>query len=52
MAKGVHEMIEEGVFLWFSHLERMDNDRIAKKVYVGERTGSRSASLQRKEEVD
>ena len=27
---------DEGVLWWFSQAERMENDRIAKKVYVGE----------------
>ena len=32
--KGVNEMIDEGVFRWFGHVMRMENDRIAKRVYV------------------
>ena len=40
MAKGVDERIEEGVLPWFSHVERMENDRIAKRLYVGEFAGS------------
>ena len=32
--KGVDERIDEGVLLWFIHVERMENDRIAKSVYV------------------
>ena len=39
--KGVDERIDEGVLRWFSHLERMMNDRIAKRVYVEECAGSR-----------
>ena len=42
MMKVVEVRIDEGVIRWFDHLERMDNDRIAKKVYVGESAGSRS----------
>ena len=34
--KGVDKRIGEGVFRWFSHVERMENDRIPKGVYVGE----------------
>ena len=34
--KGVDERIEEGVLRWFVHVERMENDRIAKRVYVVE----------------
>ena len=33
--KGVDERIDEGVLQWFNHVESMDNDRIAKKKYVG-----------------
>ena len=38
--KGVDEMIDEGVFQWFNHVEWMESDRIAKRVYVGECAGS------------
>ena len=27
---------DEGVLQWFPHVERMENERIAKRVYVGE----------------
>ena len=40
--KGVNEKID-GVLRWFSHVERMENDRITKRVYVGECAGSSSA---------
>ena len=30
------QRVDEGVFQWFNHVERIKNDRIAKKVYVGE----------------
>ena len=52
MAKGVDERIEKDVLHLFSHVERMENDRIAKRLYVGEFAGSRSAGQPRKEEVD
>ena len=39
--KEVDERIDEGVLRWFGHLKRMENDRVAKRVYVGECTGSR-----------
>ena len=26
---------DESVLLWFGHVERIENDKIAKKVYVG-----------------
>ena len=47
VTKGVDERIDEGVFRWFSHVERIE-DRIAKKVYVGEFAGSRSMGRLRK----
>ena len=31
------EMIDEGVLRRFGHVEKMERDRITKKVYVGER---------------
>ena len=34
VTKGVDERIDEGVLRWFGHVERMENDRIAKRVYV------------------
>ena len=34
------ERIDEGVLRWFDHVERMENDRIAKRVYVGESADS------------
>ena len=42
--KGVNKIIYEGVLRWFGHVERMENNRIAKRVYVGESAGSRSVS--------
>ena len=36
VTKGVNEKIDEGVLRWFGHVERMENNRIAKRVYVGE----------------
>ena len=41
MTKGLDERIEEGVLRWFGHVERIENDRITKRVYTGECTGSR-----------
>ena len=31
--KGLDERIDEGVLCWFGHLERMESDRVAKRVY-------------------
>ena len=35
LTKWVEERIDEGVLRWFDHLERMENYRIANRVYVG-----------------
>ena len=50
MEKGGDERIEEGVLHWFSHVEKMENDRIAKSLYIGGFAGSSSAGQPRKEE--
>ena len=50
MTDGVDEKIDEGVLRWFGHVERMERDRIAKRVYLGECAGSRSMGAT--EEVD
>ena len=42
MTKEEDERIDEGVLRWFGHVERMDNNMSAKRVYVGERAESRS----------
>ena len=52
MKKGLDERIDEGVSLWFGHVERMERDRIANRVYVGESTGSRSVGRPRKRWTD
>ena len=52
MAKGVDERINKDVLNWFSHVERMENDRIAKRFYVGEFAGSSSVGQVWKGEVD
>ena len=48
MTKGVDERIDEGVFRRFGHVERVEEERIAKRVYVGECAGSRSVGRTRK----
>ena len=40
VAKGANEKIYESAPRWFSHIERMENDRIPKKMYVGESVSS------------
>ena len=52
MTKGVDERIDEGVLRWFGHVERMENDRIDKRVYVGECADSRSVGRPRKRWTD
>ena len=42
MRKGLDERIDEGVLRWFGHVERMERDRIVRRVYVGECACSRS----------
>ena len=37
--KGLDESIDKGFLQWFGHVERMERDRITKRVYVGECAG-------------
>ena len=48
----VNERIDEGVLRWFGHMERMENERIAKRVYVGKCASSRSVGKPRKRWID
>ena len=48
VVKGVDEKTDEGVLRWFGHVEKMENDRIAKRVYVEECDGSPSVGRPRK----
>ena len=41
VTNGMDEKIDEGVLRCFGHMVRMENDRIAKRVYVGECAGGR-----------
>ena len=41
MTKGVGERIDGGALRWFGHMERMEKDRIAKRV-AGNRSVGRS----------
>ena len=50
--KDVDEKMDEGVLQWFGHVERMEKDIIAKRVYVGEYAGSRSVVRRRKRWID
>ena len=46
--KGLEDRNDEGVLQWFDHVERMENDRIGKRVYVGVCAGSHSLGILRK----
>ena len=48
VTKEVGERIDEGVLRWFGRVERMLNDIIVKRVFVGECAGSRSMGRLRK----
>ena len=52
VTKGVDENIDEGVPRWLGHVERIENDRIAKRVYVGECAGSHSVGRPWKRWID
>ena len=51
VTKGVDEMIN-GALWWFDHAERMKNDVIAKRAYVGECAGSHLLGRLRKRCID
>ena len=40
----INVRIDEGVLRWCGHVERMENDRIAKMIYVGECAHSHSVA--------
>ena len=48
LTKGVDDRIDEGVLWCLGHVERMEKERIAKLVYVGECAGNRSVGGPRK----
>ena len=52
VTSGVDKKMDGGVLGWFSQLERMENNRIAKRVYVGECAGSCSVGRPRKRWID
>ena len=52
MTKGVDERIHECILQRFGHVERMVNERYAKRVYVGECAGSRSVGRSQKRWTD
>ena len=46
--KGVDKKTDEGVLLWFGHVEGREKDTIAKRVHVGECAGSHLVGRPRK----
>ena len=52
MTKGLDEKIDEGILRCFGHVERVENGRIAKRIYVRECAGSRSVGRPRKRWID
>ena len=52
LIKGVDERIDKDVLRQFGDVERMENDRIVKKVYAGECAGSLSVDRPRKRSID
>ena len=50
--KCLNERIDEVMLQWFTHVERIERDMIAKIVYVREFAGSRSAGRLRKRWFD
>ena len=52
MMKDVDDRIDEGVLQWFGHVEIIENDRIARRVYIGKCAGSCSVGRPRKRLID
>ena len=52
VTKWVDERIDEGVLRCFGHVEGMENDRFALRVYIGECAGSCSVGRPRKRWID
>ena len=42
MKQGLGKRFNEGVLQWFGFVERMERDRISKRIYIGESADSRS----------
>ena len=49
---GLDERIDEGILWWFIYVERMERDRIAKRIYVRVCAGSRSVGRPQKRGLD
>ena len=52
MRKGLDERIGESVLRWFGHVERMERDSFAKRVYLVECAVNRSESRPWKRWID
>ena len=50
--KCLDEGIEEGALRFFCHVETMERDRMADKIYVGECASSRSVGRPQKKKID
>ena len=48
MTKGVDKRIDEDVLWWYGHVERIQKERIAKRICVEDFAGSRSVGRPRK----
>ena len=52
VTNGVDEKIDEGVLRCFGNVEKMENNRIAKRVYVGECVGTLFTRLRKEEGME
>ena len=52
MTKWIAEKIDEGVLRWFGYVERMEKERIAKRIYGRECAGRCSIGRLRKRWID
>ena len=52
MTKGIDERVDKFFLHWFGHVKRMENDRIAKRLYVGECADSHSVGRPQKRWID
>ena len=50
--KVINERVHECLLWWFGHVEKMENDRNAKRVYVGECAGRDSVGRPWKKWID
>ena len=50
--KGMDKKTDEGILRWFSYVQKMENNRIDKKIYVGESAGSWSVDRPRNRWID